>query len=122
MFENNQIKTTKQINYDSPRNWTEDFQHENGNYQCKCCNCGEFFIGHKRRVVCKVCANNQIEVKQEEPLPCPFCGSPAIYEQDNSFHIVKCSAYGQSMLCPTPHLLLYSKEQVIEYWNRRNGS
>lgn len=39
----------------SPRDWTEDAGHENGNYQCKCTDCGEFFIGHKRRVVCKMC-------------------------------------------------------------------
>lgn len=60
--------------------------------------------------------------QQEELLPCPFCGSKAIYEQDGDFHIVKCSAYGQSMICPTPDLLLYSKEQVIKFWNRRNYS
>lgn len=41
---------------DDRRNWTEDFSHENGNYQCTCCLCGHFFIGHKRRVVCKLCA------------------------------------------------------------------
>lgn len=36
--------------------WPEDFEHENGRYQCKCSACGETFIGHKRRVVCKACA------------------------------------------------------------------
>jgi hypothetical protein len=36
--------------------WTEDFAHENGRYQNKCANCGTVFIGHKRRVCCKVCA------------------------------------------------------------------
>jgi len=38
------------------RNWEEDFKDENGNYQCKCCFCGEFFFGNKHRVVCKICA------------------------------------------------------------------
>jgi len=37
------------------RDWTEDFAHENGNYQCACVQCGEHFFGHKRRVVCKAC-------------------------------------------------------------------
>lgn len=37
------------------RNWEEDLPHENGNYQCSCIKCGNFFFGHKRRVVCKVC-------------------------------------------------------------------
>ena len=37
------------------RDWTEDFAHENGQYQCKCLRCGEFFTGHKRRVICKAC-------------------------------------------------------------------
>ncbi len=38
-----------------PKNWTEDFSHENGNYICTCCYCGGQFLGHKRRVVCNVC-------------------------------------------------------------------
>ena len=37
--------------------WTEDFSHENGNYQCRCIECNSVFLGHKRRVVCKVCAS-----------------------------------------------------------------
>lgn len=40
------------------RDWTEDAPHENGNYQNLCCGCHQTFIGHKRRVVCKVCATN----------------------------------------------------------------
>lgn len=43
----------------SERNWKEDFSHENGNYQCTCVCCGKGFIGHKRRVVCKVCDGAQ---------------------------------------------------------------
>lgn len=39
------------------RDWPEDLFHENGNYNCKCVHCGSSFIGHKRRVCCKVCAN-----------------------------------------------------------------
>jgi len=27
-----------------------------GNYQCKCCDCGEHFIGDKRAVQCEPCA------------------------------------------------------------------
>jgi len=38
------------------RNWTEDFSHENGNYYCRCYECGCVFLGHKRRGVCKVCS------------------------------------------------------------------
>ncbi len=41
----------------SPRDWTDDFAHENGNYLCGCVVCGERFKGHKRRKVCKVCAD-----------------------------------------------------------------
>ena len=40
-----------------PGSWPEDFSHENGNYECKCCHCGATFYGHKRRVTCKVCAS-----------------------------------------------------------------
>ena len=39
----------------NPRDWHEDFSHENGQYMCVCCNCEKSFIGHKRRVTCKLC-------------------------------------------------------------------
>lgn len=39
------------------RNWTEDVSRENGNYECRCCECDQTFIGHKRRVICKACSN-----------------------------------------------------------------
>jgi len=41
----------------SPKNWPEDFSHENGNYINTCMRCNEKFLGHKRRVVCKQCLN-----------------------------------------------------------------
>lgn len=37
------------------RNWVEDRCRENGNYSCQCVTCGSVFIGHKRRVTCKIC-------------------------------------------------------------------
>ena len=40
---------------DMQEDWTEDFEHENGNYSHICWQCGKHFIGHKRRVVCKRC-------------------------------------------------------------------
>lgn len=42
----------------SERNWTEDFSHENGNYECICCECGHRFMGHKRRVICRECTKD----------------------------------------------------------------
>lgn len=42
----------------SPKNWPEDFPHENGNYVRVCCLCKDYFMGHKRRVVCKVCQDS----------------------------------------------------------------
>lgn len=36
--------------------WAEDFPHENGNYENRCSDCGICFMGHKRRTICKVCA------------------------------------------------------------------
>jgi hypothetical protein len=41
----------------SERDWVEDFSYENGNYENRCCRCMSLFIGHKRRVVCKICAD-----------------------------------------------------------------
>lgn len=38
------------------RDWPEDFSHENGNYSNRCGDCGQHFVGHKRRITCKHCA------------------------------------------------------------------
>lgn len=32
--------------------------HEEGQYQNKCVDCGKFFFGHKRQIVCEACKNN----------------------------------------------------------------
>jgi hypothetical protein len=40
------------------RSWREDAGHENGNYSNACCECGRMFLGHKRRVICKVCSTH----------------------------------------------------------------
>ena len=37
------------------RDWEEDFAHENGKYLNNCKQCGEQFMGHKRRIWCKIC-------------------------------------------------------------------
>jgi hypothetical protein len=68
----------------SPRDWPEDFSGENGNYQNKCVGCGQFFIGHKGRAVCKVCSEQ----------PTPASETPNIAEEwSKEFH---------SMSCPFP--------------------
>lgn len=41
----------------NPKDWSEDFSHENGNYICICCKCNQEFRGNKRRVVCRTCSN-----------------------------------------------------------------
>jgi hypothetical protein len=41
------------------RDWIEDKELENGNYQCLCINCNRFFIGHKKRLLCFECYNLQ---------------------------------------------------------------
>ena len=42
----------------SGRDWPEDAADEdNGRYQNTCRLCGNMFIGHKRRVTCKLCSN-----------------------------------------------------------------
>jgi hypothetical protein len=37
------------------RSWSEDRDHENGNYTCKCMVCLREFTGYKRRTVCVAC-------------------------------------------------------------------
>lgn len=41
---------------DKERERGEDFSHENGKYSNYCLTCKELFTGHKRRLVCKLCA------------------------------------------------------------------
>lgn len=40
------------------RNYPEDYKLENGNYMNTCIRCKLRFFGHKRRVICKSCADN----------------------------------------------------------------
>jgi hypothetical protein len=54
------------------RDWTEDFSHENGNYNCRCTHCGEMFVGHKRRVICKLCAALEPPPSEATPLTTAF--------------------------------------------------
>lgn len=53
------------------KSWPEDLTHENGNYLCKCVLCGDMFQGHKRRPLCKLCAEgiprNAIRFDQLHP-------------------------------------------------------
>lgn len=42
------------------RDWEEDFEHENGCYECNCIECNHSFFGHKRRVNCKLCSNGNL--------------------------------------------------------------
>lgn len=49
------------------KDWTEDFEHENGNYQCLCISCQSYFLGYKRRNTCKECASTIPEVKAALP-------------------------------------------------------
>lgn len=42
------------------RNWPEDFGHENGQYLNGCIYCSLSFVGHKRRRICKTCADKQL--------------------------------------------------------------
>jgi len=51
--------------YYSPRNWNEDEQYENGNYICECTTCGRQFLGHKRRITCKLCAQSNKNTEQQ---------------------------------------------------------
>lgn len=53
------ITTMNIPDYNSPRNWTEDYPDDNGQYFHNCVTCQQSFIGHKRRVQCKECDQKQ---------------------------------------------------------------
>jgi|GEM_PF-3583095 hypothetical protein len=48
---------------ESPRDWTEDFDHENGEYLNRCQDCGGDFYGHKRRRECKECTTRNLALE-----------------------------------------------------------
>jgi len=50
--------------YVEPVDWEEDFKLENGNYQCQCTTCRQLFIGHKRRITCKLCSTHSKGIQQ----------------------------------------------------------
>lgn len=64
----------------SPKDWTEDSNHENGNYLCVCTTCNSQFIGHKRRITCKECATARMTTPTTTPETvsdyawCDMCG------------------------------------------------
>ena len=43
------------------RDWHLDAKLPNGNYMNRCVSCGETFIGHKRRVICRECATGDVK-------------------------------------------------------------
>ena len=64
-YHTNDAAQTLIDNYESnEKDYTEDINHENGNYENIGCGCGDHFIGHKRRVLCKECKNNLISVEE----------------------------------------------------------
>lgn len=44
--------------FDSPKNYPEDYADGHNQYVCKCYKCKEYFYGYKRRIICKVCLQN----------------------------------------------------------------
>jgi len=48
----------------SDRDWSEDFDQENGQYLCTCILCKKMFCGGKHRRVCKVCFNQKAILQQ----------------------------------------------------------
>ena len=51
------------------RDWPEDFSHENGNYECRCYSCKNTFVGHKRRVTCRLCYLEAMANPEKFPPP-----------------------------------------------------
>ena len=50
--------------FDSPKNWVEDYKDGHNQYICKCVKCKESFYGYKRRIVCKECESRAIQSKK----------------------------------------------------------
>lgn len=62
MREEHEAFVAYQREHAGPRSWPEDFNGENGCYENSCCYCRHPFLGHKRRVICKVCDRALMEL------------------------------------------------------------
>lgn len=60
-----EVPPMKPLLADGPRacDWSEDWPHENGKYMCICADCGQEFVGYKRRTQCKTCFQKQQAAK-----------------------------------------------------------
>lgn len=52
--------------HEHKRSYHEDYEHENGEYMNECYRCRNFFVGHKRRVCCKMCLPTVIEKTKDK--------------------------------------------------------
>jgi hypothetical protein len=60
----------------TPHDWPEDWPHENGDYECRCCMCNARFVGYKRRVVCRSCATHDPYRQGTGPLTADYDTPP----------------------------------------------
>ncbi len=76
------VRVTDPLPFGSgPMDWPEDERHENGGYLNKCCHCELMFVGHKRRVSCRLCSPLILDEASDVPAhvwgetlpPCDFC-------------------------------------------------
>lgn len=98
-----------------PGDWTEDFPHENGGYSNRCTKCRERFVGHKRRVICRVCANPrppQTDCQHEPPYPGAETVVFSIRAPDHTCHLPSERCQVQE-----PHLIADCSEFVCPACN-----
>lgn len=68
LVEHYEIELFRREHHKNTRDWEEDFFHENGQYHNECCTCHQKFLGHKRRVVCKLCYGESVEKLQADSM------------------------------------------------------
>jgi len=98
------------------KDWTEDFEHENGMYQNRCRTCNELFIGHKRRMTCKECASKQVSV---EPVVKPACDEQILQAKidENEYWLKFLNADASNIIHTTS---LINRVKFLENENRKS--
>jgi len=72
-------------------NWEEDYEHENGNYINTCIECKLPFKGHKRRVICKMCAGpNWEELAKNQAPPDNKCAHAGCWGEGEMVGFARC--------------------------------
>jgi len=89
MYSEEEVIGEIQFPFDDKKSYPEDFSHENGQYQNRCFLCTHYFLGHKRRVMCKECFTKTESVEPKEQPTSLFIEKEADTPTDRQINAIR---------------------------------